>query len=214
VLFGDDIEAILFDMDGVLWASSVAHGAAYNAVFAVAGLLPVDYSGLAGRRTEDVFRSSLATDATNETIEALTIAKQTIARVLLRAFPPIVPGCFDVLSTLAASGRRLALVTSASAGTVRLFLDASGTATLFEVIISGHDVALAKPAPDIYKLALGKMCARPKQAAVVEDSPAGIEAARAADVAVVVGIEGTTSPSLLREKGANFVVSSLRELVN
>ena len=101
------------------------------------------------------------------TIEALTTAKQTIARALLQAFPPVAPGCLNVLSTLVASGRRLALVTSASAGTVRLFLDASGTATLFEVIVSGHHVALAKPAPDIYKLALGKMGAHPKQAAVV-----------------------------------------------
>lgn len=214
MLFGDDIEAILFDMDGVLWASSMAHGAAYNAVFAVGGLLPVDYSRLAGRRTEDVFRSFLAADAPNETIETFTTAKQTVARALLHAFPPVVPDCLDVLSTLATSGRRLALVTSASAGTVRLFLDASRTATLFEVIISGHDVATAKPAPDIYKLALSKMGARPKQAAVVEDSAAGVEAARAADVAVVVGIEGTTSASVLREKGANFVVSSLRELVS
>jgi HAD superfamily hydrolase (TIGR01509 family) len=214
VLLGDDIETILFDMDGVLWASSVAHGAAYNAVFAVAGLPPVDYSDLAGRQTEDVFRASLGTDAPKETIEALTTAKQTIARVLLQAFPPVAPGCLNVLSTLVASGRRLALVSSASAATVRLFLDASGTAALFEVIISGHDVALAKPAPDIYKLALEKMAARPKQAAVVEDSAAGVEAARAADVAVVVGIEGTTSPSVLRERGANIIVSTLRELVN
>ncbi len=214
MLFDEDIAVVIFDMDGVLWASSIAHGAAYNAVFAVAGLAPVDYSDLAGRRTQDVFRSRLATNAPKETIEAFTTAKQTIARALLRAAPPVAPGCLHVLSTLSACGKRLALATSASAETVRLFLDASKTAGLFEVIVNGDDVLLAKPAPDIYKLALSKMGARPKQAAIVEDSGAGVEAARAAEVALVVGIQGTMSPSVLRQKGADLVVSDLSELVN
>ena len=214
MLFDEDIAVVIFDMDGVLWASSMAHGAAYNAVFAVAGLAPVDYSDLAGRRTQDVFRSRLAWNAPKETIEAFTTAKQTIARALLRAAPPVAPGCLQVLSTLSACGKRLALATSASAETVRLFLDASKTAGLFEVIVNGDDVLLAKPAPDIYKLALSKMGARPKQAAIVEDSGAGVEAARAAEVALVVGIQGTMSPSVLRQKGADLVVSDLSELVN
>jgi len=218
MIFEPDIRAVVFDMDGVLWHSSAIHAAAYRGVLEGAGLVMPRYEAIAGRRTDEVMREILAVqrparkDPDARTIALLTDAKQIRARELLRDKPPVAPECEAVIRELARS-KSLALASSASADTVKLFLEVSGTGSLFRVVVSGHDVVAAKPDPAIYAEVLRRLGCQPAAAAVVEDAPYGIQAALAAGVRVVIGVEGTVSREELLRAGAQRVVRTLRDLI-
>jgi mannitol-1-/sugar-/sorbitol-6-/2-deoxyglucose-6-phosphatase len=216
MIFGPHITSIVFDMDGVLWHSSEIHAAAYRAVLAEAGLAMPDYATIAGRRTDEVMRDLLAVQRPGsldaDAVAALTAAKRTKARQLLRRQQPVDPDCTVVVETLARS-RTLALASSASGATVALFLEVSQTRALFAAVVSGDDVAAAKPDPAIYVETLRRLQCEPGLAVVVEDSPSGVAAAVAAGVSYVIGIEGVVAREELLAAGARYVVRALKELV-
>jgi HAD superfamily hydrolase (TIGR01509 family) len=212
-----ELKAIIFDLDGVLWRSGDIHAAAYRKTLTQAGLEMPDYGSIAGRRTDEVIRelwlaqrSQVGNDS--EAITQLTQEKQNLARRMLRSNPPLAPGCVDVIRALARV-KQLALVSSASAETVELFLSCSGTGDYFDAIIYGDQVTIAKPHPAIYQLALQKIGRSGGETAVVEDAPSGVRAARDAGIATVIAIEGTVPRERLIEAGAHCVITNLHELV-
>ncbi len=212
-----ELKAIIFDLDGVLWRSGEIHAAAYRKTLTQAGLEMPDYGSIAGRRTDEVIRelwlaqrSQVGNDS--EAITKLTQEKQYLARRMLRSNPPLAPGCVDVIRALARV-KQLALVSSASAETVELFLSCSGTGDYFDAIIYGDQVTIAKPHPAIYQLALQKIGRSGGETAVVEDAPSGVRAARDAGIATVIAIEGTVPRERLIEAGAHCVITNLHELV-
>jgi len=219
MIFSPDISSIVFDMDGVLWHSSAIHTVAYRMVLEEAGLGMPDYATIAGRRTDEVMRHLVASQralmdgpAAKAAVAALTDAKQTRARQMLRERPPLALGCAAVVGALARS-KALALASSASPDTVELFLQVSGTRSLFKAVVSGGDVAAAKPDPAIYIEALRRLGCEPARAAVVEDAASGVRAARSAGIAFVVGIDGTATADDLLAAGARHVVGTLQDLV-
>ena len=96
---------------------------------------------------------------------------------------------------------------------IRHNLSAAGLLPLFQpgLIVSAHDVARGKPAPDVYIEALRRLgCGDARRALVVEDSAHGLQAARAAG-AYAVGVTNTLPASAL-EPVADVVVGSLLEV--
>ena len=213
MIFDLHIKSIVFDLDGVLWRSSAIHAAAYKTVLERAGIAMPDYASIAGRRTDEVMRELLAAEgAASEAAAALTREKQRLARNMLAQNPPVDAACAEVLRELGRT-RRLALASSASAGTVDLFLETSGTRALFKAVVTGDDVAAAKPDPAIYRAAVERLGSEVGETAVVEDAVNGIEAALRAGVAFVVALEGTTTAACLEHAGARHVVQNLTELL-
>jgi HAD superfamily hydrolase (TIGR01509 family) len=109
-----------------------------------------------------------------------------------------VPGIAAVLDILDAVGLPYCMASSSRRQLISLALRTTGLAERF----AGHwwgadDVALGKPAPDLFLLAAGSMGARPQDCVVVEDSQAGVQAGRAAGMAVL-GFAARTPPELLR----------------
>jgi HAD superfamily hydrolase (TIGR01509 family) len=93
-----------------------------------------------------------------------------------------VPGVPEVLERL---GALACVASSGSHERIRRALAATGLLPRFEGrIFSAADVPRGKPAPDLFLHAAERMGARPEACAVVEDSPAGVQAARAAGMAV------------------------------
>ena len=83
---------------------------------------------------------------------------------------------------------------------------------LFDVVLSGNDVANAKPSPEIYLKCLQEMNIDPNEAIVVEDSISGVRASGSAGVETI-GILGTTGREQLVEAGAAKVINNLNDLV-
>ncbi len=95
---------------------------------------------------------------------------------------------------------------------VQLTLDLTGLLHLFEGrIFSAAEVERGKPAPDLFLYAARTMGHEPGRCAVVEDTPVGIQAARAAGMHAV-GYADNASREVLEKAGANEIIADMREL--
>ncbi|HYH52735.1 MAG TPA: HAD family phosphatase [Solirubrobacterales bacterium] len=102
-------------------------------------------------------------------------------------------GAVDLLRRLRARGTPIGLVSNSPLVFVRRSLELVGFENHFDVVLSAHEVAAPKPAPDPYLEACRRLGVEPGPAVVaLEDSPTGVAAARAAGLTVigVPSIEG------------------------
>lgn len=207
--------ALIFDMDGVLWHSNKIHEEAYRQTLDAENLSMPDYHRfLSGRRTDEVMADLLIShkcDASHDRVLALTKTKQRHARTLLASNPPLASRCVEVLDYLSKS-YRLALASSASTGSVEIFLQAVGT-QWFDVVLHGGSVQKAKPDPEIYFEALKRLHLSADNALVVEDATSGVRSARGAGIEVI-GMVGTQDGLALREAGAFWTIDHLHELIS
>ena len=123
------------------------------------------------------------------------------------------PGVRDAILALP---YRRCVASSSSPDRLRLSLEVTGLAPLFEHVFSAVQVARGKPAPDLYLLAARTLAAPPDRCIVIEDSTRGVVAGHAAGMRVV-GFAGAAhaTPALadgLRRAGAEVVIQSMDEL--
>lgn len=201
-------------MDGVLLDSSPIHEAAYREALRELPIPDFRYSRVAGMRSSDGMRAVLkehGMDVPAQQIAALAASKSRIALARIAAANPIVPGTRAVLQALA--GRlKLALASSASPAAVNAFLDQNDLRSLFHCVLHSGDVRSAKPAPEIFELAIERLGLAARNSLVVEDAVAGIQAAKAAG-AVACGIPSTCGADELQHAGADLIIHRLEDLL-
>ncbi len=196
-------KAVIFDFDGVLADTGKIHEQAYREVLATLGITHFDYKSYAGMKTEDVMRH-FASD--EEKVKRMTQQKQERALALLQGVAPF-PFATNLLALLKNKGIKIGLATSASRTRTTLMLENLGMQ--FDAIITGDDVAHAKPAPEIYEKVLAELGVTADEALVIEDSPAGIRAGKQAGIEVV-GVVQTEKKEALQE--ADFIVQDVYSL--
>ena len=195
-------EAILFDLDGVLVDSRACVERILREWSRANALAPESVIAVAhGRRTiETVSLVAPDLDAKREA-DALTAIEST-------ATDGIVPisGARELLTSLPAA--RWAVVTSGgrSVATLRLAHTHLPQPT---VLVCAEDVRHGKPDPEGYLSAAGRLGFEPPDCVVIEDAPAGLEAARRAGMRSI-GIATTFDGALL--ENATHVVPSLGSL--
>jgi beta-phosphoglucomutase len=208
------LDAVVFDMDGVLLDSSPIHAAAYLEALGAFPIPAFQYSRLAGLRTTDGIRQILSENGialAEEQIDSIAAAKSKIALERMVRENPIAPGARAVLEFLSRRCK-LALASSGSAASVNGFLDCNGLRSFFECVLHSGDIASAKPSPEIFLAAFQRLGIAPEKCAVVEDAVAGIQAARAAG-GVAFGIPATCAARDLEQAGADFIIESLEDLL-
>lgn len=206
------LQAIVFDLDGVLIDSAACHRAAFEEVFLPFGVRDFEYSRYAGWRTAEVVDSVLQQVPcllTPGLIAEVGSRKSQLARLKIAA-KPVDPECLAVLEKLAAR-YKLALASSGSRESVESFLMANQCRHLFQSVLSGDNVSRAKPDPEIYRRSLLSLDVPAPESVVVEDAIAGILAARAAGAAVI-GMAGTSPADQLLAAGASHVIDKLSQL--
>jgi HAD superfamily hydrolase (TIGR01509 family) len=207
------IEAVIFDMDGVLIDSEPIHSEAARAMLADLGVeyVPDVDEDLVGCTDSDVFHALRARYGLAE--DEGQLAAAWVARSVKLLSRPLVPmrGVPDVLHALRRSGLRLALASSSAPAIIAATLCGLGLSTLFDITVSGHDVARGKPAPDIFLEAARRLAVRPEALLIVEDSFNGLSAAVAAGIRCVV----VPCPSTARQDFSRATVrlSDLTELL-
>lgn len=118
-----------------------------------------------------------------------------------------VPGVAAVVARVVP---RCSVASSGSRARIRRSLELTGLAGAFgDRVVSAEDVAQGKPAPDLFLLAARRAGVSPGACVVIEDSPAGVAAARAAGMACLA-YAGFTPPDRLAE--ADAVFQSMAEL--
>ena len=111
---------------------------------------------------------------------------------------------------------RRCVASSSEPERIALSLRVTGLADVFDDIFSATQVARGKPAPDLFLFAADRMGTKPEECLVVEDSPAGVQAARAAGMRVIGftggGHCGPEHADRLRQAGAPVTVSQMADL--
>lgn len=160
-----------------------------------------------GKRNDEILRGRLGADLPDEAVARISLAKEEHYRALVRTQGlALLPGARFWLANLHRDGWRQALATSAPRGNIDAVFAALGIAPLFEAVISSEEVKAGKPAPDVFLAAAAKLRVVPENCLVIEDAPAGIEAARRAGMRAL-GVR-TTHPDL----EADWIVERLDQL--
>ena len=130
---------------------------------------------------------------------------------------PIYPGLADFIARIRAAGLKIAIVSGAMRSDIELVLNLAGLAENFELIVTGDDTMTSNPAPDGYLLAVELMNRQypgwnlePGECLAVEDSFAGIEAAKKAGIQVL-GVSHTY-PFHMIQRQANWTVDYFADL--
>jgi HAD superfamily hydrolase (TIGR01509 family) len=104
------------------------------------------------------------------------------------------PGALELIAALRAAGVPVGLVSNSTRAFVDAALQAAGLTGTFAVTVVADEVAAPKPAPDAYLAAAAALGADPARCVALEDSPTGLESARAAGMTTigVPSVEGIT----------------------
>jgi len=174
--------AVVWDLDGVVIDSAEQHRQAWQALARENGFPYSDEAFWAafGRRNQDVIPAMFGVHGPPARIAALGARKEELYRTLLARSATALPGARELMGSLHAAGYRQALGTSAPAENIALIVQLLGLGAWLEATVSGESVAHGKPAPDLFLAAAARLGVAPQHSLVIEDAPAGVQAAHAA----------------------------------
>jgi HAD superfamily hydrolase (TIGR01509 family) len=205
------IEGIVFDMDGVLIDSHPVHKRAWKKFLDTLGMRVSDEDLsfiLEGRRREEILRYFLG-DLPDSQIAKYGNQKDQFFEKHVDEVR-LIPGVERFLNELKSLGLKTAVATSASASRTLGTLRRLGMIEAFAAIVTGDDVVVGKPDPEVYSLASRRVGLAPEKLLVFEDAPCGVEAARLARMRCV-GVTSNGRAELLRRSGAEFVIRDFAE---
>jgi len=213
--------ATFFDFNGVLVNDELVHLETFREVLATLGvsLSEHDYmSRYLGFDDAGAFTAVLrdaGQQPTAEQVAVLIEAKRPLYMARARAALPTFEGAAELVRRRAAAGPAL-VVSGALRDEVELGLEVLGVREQIEAIVSAEDTTACKPDPEGYLLGMRWLAERgqgqlAQRGLVIEDSLAGIEAAKAAGLPCV-GVAHTYSQQELQSSGADAVVSRLPEI--
>lgn len=187
------IHAVLFDLDGTLVDSERLQWRAYREVLERHGAT-IDLAEYARRFIAVGGGPEWACRAYRLPIDAATLRAEK-ARVYAGFVPHLVaacPGAADALARLAPHFA-LAVVTNSIRSEAEAILAHLGLAAWLRTVVAREDYARAKPAPDAYREAARRLGRPPEECLVVEDTPRGVAAGRAAGMLVVAAPSDLTA---------------------
>jgi HAD superfamily hydrolase (TIGR01509 family) len=198
-------EVVIFDCDGVLVDSEVLALGVMRRRLSEAGLQLTDQETrerFLGRRLDSSLRGIEA-----ELGAPLPDAfREDFSREILSAFARELKGVEGVRQAVGGLRARVCVASSSGPERIRLSLRVAGYETLFAPnIFSAAEVAEGKPSPDLFLHAARAMGVKPENCLVIEDSVAGVVAARAAGM-TVFGFVGASHFSPLDE-GAHLTAA-------
>jgi beta-phosphoglucomutase-like phosphatase (HAD superfamily) len=210
--------ATFFDFNGVLVNDEVVHFETFREVLAGRGVVLSEHDYLhryLGFDDAGAFGAILADagqPASPALIAELIEAKRPLYMARARQMLPTFAGAAELVSRRAKSGPAL-IVSGALRDEIELGLEVLGVKAAIAAIVSAEDTKACKPDPEGYLLGIRWLAERGQETTarrglVIEDSLAGVEAAKAAGLSCVA-VTHTYSESELRGAGADAVTSSL-----
>ncbi len=207
-----EIEAVLFDMDGVLVDSVPLHVEAWNAALAEFGFPPLDrpaYVTALGRTNMDMIVRFLGRHGVELPLERrrdIVEVKERYFRSEIKDKAQALPGVAQWLEFLSRERVRCVVASSGEMANVVAVLNALQLSDYFAAILSGTRLPKSKPDPALFLRAAASVGAEPTRCLVVEDAPAGIQAAKAAHM-LCCALSTTCLPDELRQ--ADIVLANL-----
>jgi beta-phosphoglucomutase len=206
-----EIAAVIFDMDGVIVDSEPLHERAFRLVFDEIGYTHrhgVDFPSYYGKSDLIVWQDFIARHQPPHTLEELLDRKERHFATLLAEEQPIFEGVPALLERTATTFP-LGLASGSRHLTIQAVLGLQGLRRHFQAVVSSEDVPRGKPAPDIFLHTAKVLGVGPERCWVIEDSAAGVAAAKAAGM-TAIGITNSLPADKLAH--AHHVVRSYDEI--
>ena len=203
------IEAVLFDMDGVLVDSEAYICQAGINMFAEKGypVLAEDFLPFTGMGENRYLGGVAEKHQIPFDLEKDKARTYEIYADLVRGKLASLDGVHDFIGKCRKQGLKIAVASSADPVKVNINLEEIGLEReLFQAVVTGLDIEHKKPAPDIFLKAAKLMGADPRRCLVVEDAISGVAAGKAAG-ARVLALTTAFSPGELSE--ADWITSTL-----
>ncbi len=205
------LQAVIFDMDGVLVDSMPFHATAWIRVLREIGVSVsreeiYAREGESGTAAVRFFLRQHGRELSPEATRELLVKKEGIFKHLGRVEP--FPGARDLVRALQALGKRLAIVTGTAREELQSLLPPDLLA-FFDVLVTGDQVKHGKPDPEPYLTALEKLGVEARQALVVENAPLGIQSAKSAGILCLAVETSLQCPQL---SGADGCFADMQDL--
>lgn len=178
------IKAVLFDKDGVLMDSEAEYERRRQIFFSERGIDSSGFPDFYGSNNDVIWRTVEPNDAERRARLAVEFVERFKDEPMIYA-DYVYPAVRPTLEALRARGILTALASSSPRKFIDRFLDETGLTELFDYTVSGEECENHKPAPDVYLRAMEALGVHPAEVLVVEDSPLGIAAGRAAGAFVL-----------------------------
>ncbi|KPK84442.1 MAG: hypothetical protein AMJ81_05560 [Phycisphaerae bacterium SM23_33] len=203
--------AVIFDMDGVLVDSYHAHFESWLALARECDFefTEQDFATTFGRTSRDIIAHFWGEGLPDKRIAEMDLRKEALYRDLIRRDFPAMDGARELIRALYEAGFRLAVGSSGPPENIQATMEGLDMGECFSATVTGQDVTRGKPDPQVFLIAAERLGLPPHRCAVVEDAPAGVEAANRAGMASVA-LTGTASREKLAH--ADLAVDSLLEL--
>jgi HAD superfamily hydrolase (TIGR01509 family) len=207
------IEAVVFDMDGVLIDSEPVWERVRRKFAADrGGRWPGDAQDrMMGMSTAE-WSAYMSADF------GLQLSPRQVAELVIEAMAaeyeahlPLLPGAIDAVRSLSAHWP-LAVASSAPKSLIEAVLDAAALRPAFQAAVSSEEVERGKPAPDVYLEAAKRLDIPPAACAAIEDSSNGLRSAAAAGLTVIAVPRPEYPPAEDAIVGARVVLASLVDL--
>ncbi len=203
------IQAVIWDLDGVIIDSAEEHRLAWQRMAREEGLpmSDADFWATFGKRNDDIM-TMLWGPLPPERIKAMADKKEAYFRDIIRQTAKPLPGSIELMRELYEAGFLQALASSTPPENIELIGEVLGLKRYLTVLVSGETVPRGKPAPDIFLKAAQELAAAPSVCLVIEDAVAGVQAAHTAGMRCIA-VAGNRDLPGLRE--AELMVRSLTE---
>ena len=195
-------------MDGVLVDNMRTHTEAFAILCRRYGIAERSsiFKEHIGMGNDDIMRALFPPELLAERgWEALSDEKEAIYRDLIAASIRPVEGLIPFLQQLRDAGIRCAVGSSACRANVEFVFERCGLTPYFAAAVSGDEVVLRKPDPEIYLTAARALRLPPENCVVFEDARAGIEAGRRAGMKVVAVATSLPHEELERTTAAQVI---------
>lgn len=204
------LEAVLWDMDGVIADTGIYHYLAWVDVFGKMGktFTKEQFMRYFGQRHDTIIHGVLG-EVSQEEFDAITEEKQENYRQRVAKNIEPMPGAIELIKSLGKNGIKIAIASSAPPENVDIIVKGLGIQDCFDAYARGTEVAEGKPSPLVFLLAAEKLGVEPAKCVVIEDAIAGVAAAKSAGMKCIAVTNSHPGDKL---KQADRVVDTLEDV--
>lgn len=209
-------QAVIFDMDGVLFNSMPNHARSWHRAMQDYGIRmdeseAYEYEGMRGVETIKLkARQQWHRELSDDEAQQMYHKKSAY----FSACPPAqkMDGIMQLMQTIKHYGLKIGVVTGSGQRSLLDHLEQEFEGFIYkQFIVTSFDVSHGKPNPEPYLVGLQKLGVQPWQAIVVENAPLGVRAAIAARIFTIAVNTGPLPDQQLRQEGANLVLKNMYE---
>lgn len=207
--------AIIFDMDGVLIDSQPLHYEIDIRVLKACGFDATlshvtPYSGVGNPDRWPKYKETLLLKPTVQ--ELIKMSEANMRDIFNETKLTAIEGITELLSNIKKLGLPTGVASASSHELIDMVLKRTGISDYFDIIVSGEDVKVGKPHPDIYLKAASMVNLPPQQCIAIEDAPSGILAAKNAGFTCIAYKNPNTHGQVF--DNASYVVDKFSDAFN